>query len=70
LSSSDDLAALAPFLAGAFLAAPFFGDALAAALPLAGDPPPPLFLYSESFCSYFCFSTAAFCSYFFLTSSL
>jgi len=36
-----------------------FGATLA---PLAGELPPPLFLYSETRCSYFCFSTAAFCS--------
>jgi len=66
LSSSDDFG----FDAG-FFAAPFFGDrllddALAGALPaLAGEllaPPPPLFLYSARRTSYFCFSTAAFCS--------
>jgi hypothetical protein len=66
LSSSDDFA----FDAAFFVAPPFFGDlllddGLAGALPaLAGEllAPPPLFLYSARRTSYFCFSTAAFCS--------
>jgi len=64
LSSSDDLVA-------AFFPTGFLGDFLLddavdePLLPLAGETllaPPPLFLYSATRTSYFCFSTAAFCS--------
>jgi hypothetical protein len=66
LSSSDDFD-----LAAGFFPTGFLGDLLLGAAfdgpfpPLAGElllAPPPLFLYSARRTSYFCFSTAAFCS--------
>jgi len=65
LSSSDDFAFDAGFFAAAFFGDLLLDDALAGPLPaLAGEllAPPPLFLYSARRTSYFCFSTAAFCS--------
>jgi hypothetical protein len=62
-SSSDDDFALAAFFPAGFFGDFLLGNAFAGPLPpLAGEAPPPLFLYSATRCSYFCFSTAAFCS--------